>query len=63
MNAQAIVAPQYGVWCSMAPATDNPAAQVPRMPADIRVRLRVLRDEARRTAVARVLAAPEVWRL
>lgn len=63
MNAQQIQAPQYGVWCSMPPATDNPAAQAPRMPAETRARLKVLREECRRSAMARVLAAPDVWRL
>lgn len=60
---QALVAPQYGVWSSLAPMTDNPAAQ-PRPPApSVIAHLRVLRHEALARATAQVRRAPEVWRL
>lgn len=60
---QAIVAPHLGVWSSLAPATDNPAAQPPRPPQSILARLAVLRAEAFARACEQVRRAPEVWRL
>ncbi|MES2251107.1 MAG: hypothetical protein V4645_27790 [Pseudomonadota bacterium] len=60
---QAIVAPQYGVWSSLAPMTDNPAAQPARPPQSILAHLAVLRAEAYARAAAQVRRAPEVWRL
>jgi len=60
---QAIIAPQFGVWSSLAPATDNPAAQPPRPPQSILAHLAVLRAEAYARAAEQVRRAPEVWRL
>ncbi|WP_455342457.1 hypothetical protein [Variovorax durovernensis] len=60
---QAIVAPQFGVWSSLAPMTDNPAAQPPKPAPCVLAHLRVLRNEAHARAVAQVRRAPEVWRL
>lgn len=58
---QPIVAPQLGVWSSLAPLTDNPAARVPPCPQSIRAHLAVLRAEAYARAVAQAKSAPGLW--
>lgn len=59
---QAIIAPHLGVWSSLAPSTDNPAAQPPRAPQSIVARLAVLRAEAFARAAAQIKQRPDLWR-
>lgn len=58
---QAIVAPQLGVWSSLAPSTDNPAARVPPCPQHIKARLAVLRAEAHARYSELVRKAPDTF--
>jgi hypothetical protein len=58
---QAIVAPHLGVWSSLPPLTDNPAAR-PKPPAQsIVARLAVLRAEAYARAAEQIRQRPDLW--
>lgn len=63
MIAQPLTAPQFGVWSSLPPRTDNPAARTwAPCPLDLRARLGALRDEAAARAQALSVRAPDCWR-
>lgn len=62
MQAQAIRAPQFGVWSTMPPATDNPAAECPApIPPAIREKLAALRAACYNTSSLRCAQHPDVW--
>lgn len=63
MTGQALRAPQFGVWSSLPPRTDNPAARTwAPCPLDLKARLGALRDEAAARAQAQRVQAPDCWR-
>lgn len=59
--AQAMQAPQLGLWSPLPPATDMDAAKPAPMPSLIRLQLVAMREEARARYAALVRRHPDVW--